>query len=135
MPTPAIALAHSIAGVSLGAHRTALAARLGKGTVVRSGKGSFGPFAVVAYRSPAVSVTYVQGVATTVSTVSHRYRTRLGVSVGSSSATLRHAYGAALRCGNFQICSVGKALPGQAVTTFYLQDGRVREVDVSRVLD
>jgi len=132
---PAIALARSIAGVSLGARRAALTSRLGAGTLVQSGTGSFGPFAVVRYPSPAVKVTFVQGTATSVATVSGRYRTALGVAVGTSSAVLRHAYGSALRCGNFQICTVGKALPGKAVTTFYLANGRVREIDVSRVLD
>ena len=75
-----------------------------------------GPFAVVRYSSPAVEVTFVQETATSVATVSGRYRTARGVTVGTSSAVLRHAYGSALRCGNFQICTVGTALPG---TTFY----------------
>jgi hypothetical protein len=134
-PPPAIALARSIAGISLGARRATLTTRLGAGALVQSGTGSFGPFAVVRYPSPAVKVTFVRGVATSVGTVSQRYRTALGVSVGTGAATVRHAYGSALRCGNFQICTVGKALPGKAVTTFYLADGRVREIDVSRVLD
>jgi hypothetical protein len=133
--TPGIVLAHSVAGVALGARRTTLTARLGKGTVVRSGKGSFGPFVVVDYRKPLVSVTFVKGAATTVSTTSRLYRTPEGIAVGGSSSALHHAYGSRLHCGNFQICTVGKALPGRAVTTFDLQNARVVRIDVSAVLD
>jgi hypothetical protein len=130
-----VVLAHAIAGVSLGSTRAALTARLGKGVVVKSGKGSFGPFAIVRYRKPAVSVTFVRGVATDVATTSRAYPTRQGIAVGSSKATLRAAYGSRLRCGNFQICTLGDALPGHAVTTFDLQGGRVARIDVSSVLD
>jgi hypothetical protein len=132
---PGIVLAHAVAGVSLGVRRAALTARLGKGTVVRSGKGSFGPFVVVAYRKPVVSVTFLNGKATTVSTGSRAYRTPEGIAVGSTNASLRSAYGSRLQCGNFQICTVGKALPGRAVTTFDLQNARVVRIDVSAVLD
>jgi hypothetical protein len=134
-PAQVVVLAHGIAGVSLGARRAALTARLGKGVVVSSGKGSFGPFAVVRYPRPAVSVTFVQGVATDVSTSSKAYPTRQGIAVGSSSARMRSAYGTRLHCGNFQICTLGEALPGHAVTTFDLQGARVVRIDVSSVLD
>jgi hypothetical protein len=134
-PAQAVVLGHAIAGVSLGSTRAALTARLGKGVVVKSGKGSFGPFAMVRYRAPAVSVTFVQGVATDVATSSRAYPTRQGIAVGSSKARVRAAYGARLHCGNFQICTLGEALPGHAVTTFDLQGGQVARIDVSAVLD
>jgi hypothetical protein len=134
-PAQVVVLGHAIAGVSLGSTRAALTARLGKGVVVKSGKGSFGPFAVVRYRTPAVSVTFVQGVATDVATSSRAYPTRRGIAVGSSKARVRAAYGARLRCGNFQICTLGEALPGHAVTTFDLQRAHVARIDVSAVLD
>jgi hypothetical protein len=130
-----VVLAHAIAGVSLGSTRAALTARLGKGVVVKSGKGSFGPFAIVRYSKPAVSVTFVQGVATDVATSSRAYPTRQGIAVGSSKARVRAVYGSRLRCGNFQICTLGAELPGHAVTTFDLQGGRVARIDVSSVLD
>jgi hypothetical protein len=133
--TPGIVLAHSVAGVSLGTRRTALTARIGKGTVVRSGKGSFGPFVIVAYRKPIVSVTFLKGTATTVSTSSRVYRTPEGIAVGTTSSRLHGAYGKRLHCGNFQICQVGTATPGHSVTTFDLQNARVVRIDVSTVLD
>ena len=48
---------------------------------------------------------------------------------------MRAAYGTRLRCGNFQICTLGAELPGHALTTFDLQDGRVARIDVTSVLD
>jgi hypothetical protein len=132
---PGIVLAHSVAGVSLGTRRTALTARIGKGTVVRSGKGSFGPFVVIAYRKPAVRVTFLKGTATTVSTSSRVYRTPEGIAVGTSSSRLHLAYGKRLHCGNFQICEVGNAVAGNSVTTFDLQNAHVVRIDVSTVLD
>jgi hypothetical protein len=134
-PAQVVVLAHAIAGVSLGSKRAALTARLGKGVVVKSGKGSFGHFAIVRYAKPAVSVTFVQGFATDVATTSRAYPTRQGIAVGSSKARVRATYGSRLRCGNFQICTLGDALPGHAVTTFDLQGGRVARIDVSSVLD
>jgi hypothetical protein len=112
-PAQVVVLGHAIAGVSLGSTRAALTARLGKGVVVKSGKGSFGP----------------------VATSSRAYPTRRGIAVGSSKARVRAAYGARLHCGNFQICTLGEALPGHAVTTFDLQGGQVARIDVSAVLD
>jgi hypothetical protein len=134
-PPAQIVLARSIAGVSLGAHRSALTARLGKGVVTRSGKGSFGPYAVVSYPRARVSVTYVQGTATTVATTSKTYRTAAGIVIGTAKSRLLAAYGKRIACGNYEVCTVGTALPGRAVTTFDLQAGRVSEIDVSSVLD
>ena len=48
---------------------------------------------------------------------------------------MRAAYGTRLHCGNFQICTLGQALPGHALTTFDLQDARVSRIDVTAVLD
>ncbi len=134
-PAQVVVLGHAIAGVALGTTRAALRRRLGAGVVVDSGKGSFGPFVVVRYRRPALRVTFVQGVASNVSTSSRAYATRQGVAVGSSEARMRAAYGTRLHCGNFQICSLGEALPGHALTTFDLDDARVSRIDVTSVLD
>lgn len=134
-PAQLVVLGHGIAGVSLGATRGALTARLGQGLVVRSGKGSYGPFVVVRYARPSVTVTFVQGVASVVSTSSKAYPTRGGVSVGSTNAHMRAVYGTRLRCGNFQICTLGQALPGHALTTFDLKNARVSRIDVTAVLD
>jgi hypothetical protein len=134
-PARTVVLGHAIAGVSLGAKRTALTARFGKGVVVSSGKGSYGPFVVVRYAKPALTVTFVQGAAETLSTSSKAYATPQGVAVGSPEAAMRKAYGKALHCGNFQICTLGKALPGHALTTFNLQNARVSRIDITAVLD
>jgi hypothetical protein len=134
-PAQLVVLGHAIAGVSLGAARGALTTRLGKGVVVSSGKGSYGPFVVVRYARPAVTVTFVQGVASVVSTSSKGYATRAGIAVGSTNARMRAAYGKRLRCGNFQICTLGQALPGHALTTFDLKNARVSRIDVTAVLD
>jgi hypothetical protein len=134
-PAQMVVLGHGIAGVSLGATRRALAVRLGKGRVLRSGKGSYGPFVVVRYARPALTVTYVQGVASVVSTSSTAYATRDGIAVGSTNARMRAVYGKRLRCGNFQICTIGQALPGHALTTFDLKNARVSRIDVTAVLD
>lgn len=134
-PAQVVVLGHAIAGVALGTTRSALRRRLGTGAVVDSGKGSFGPFVVVRYARPALRVTFVQGVATNVSTSSRAYATRQGVAVGSSEARMRAAYGKRLHCGNFQICSLGEALPGHALTTFDLDRARVSRIDVTSVLD
>ena len=48
---------------------------------------------------------------------------------------MRAAYGKRLPCGNFQICTLGQALPGHALTTFDLKRGRVSRIDVTAVLD
>ena len=80
-------------------------------------------------------VTFLKGTATTVSTSSRIYRTPEGIAVGATSSTLHHVYGKRLQCGNFQICQVGNATPGHAVTTFDLQNARVVRIDVSTVLD
>jgi hypothetical protein len=134
-PAQLVVLGHAIAGVALGAARGALTSRLGKGAVVSSGKGSYGPFVVVRYARPAVTVTFVQGVANVVSTSSKAYATRAGIAVGSTNARMRAAYGKRLRCGNFQICTLGQALPGHALTTFDLKNARVSRIDVTAVLD
>ena len=134
-PAQLVVLGHAIAGVSLGAARGTLTARLGKGVIVSSGKGSYGPFVVVRYARPAVTVTFVQGIANVVSTSSKAYATRAGIAVGSTNARMRAAYGKRLRCGNFQICTLGQALPGHALTTFDLKDARVSRIDVTAVLD
>jgi hypothetical protein len=134
-PARLVVLGHAIAGVSLGAARGALTTRLGKGVVVSSGKGSFGPFVVVRYARPAVTVTFVQGVASVVSTSSKAYPTRDGVAVGSTNGRMRAAYGKRLHCGNFQICTLGEALPGHALTTFDLRNARVSRIEVAAVLD
>ncbi len=134
-PAQLVVLGHAIAGVSLGVARGALRTRLGKGVVVSSGKGSYGPFVVVRYARPAVTVTFVQGVASVVSTSSKAYATRAGIAVGSTNARMRAAYGKRLRCGNFQICTLGQALPGHALTTFDLKNARVSRIDVTAVLD
>ena len=55
--------------------------------------------------------------------------------MGASSSTLHRVYGTRLQCGNFQICQVGNATPGHAVTTFDLQNAHVVRIDVSTVLD
>jgi hypothetical protein len=133
-PAPLVVLGRAIAGVSLGAARGTLTARLGKGIVVSSGKGSYGPFVVVRYARPAVTVTFVQGIASVVSTSSQAYATRAGIAVGSTNARMRAAYGKRLRCGNFQICTLGQALPGHALTTFDLKNARVSRIDVTAVL-
>jgi hypothetical protein len=134
-PPAQIVLARSIAGVSLGTHRAVLTGRFGKGVVTMSGKGSFGPYAVVAYARPKISVTYVKGTATTVATRSTSYRTANGIVIGTAKARLLAAYGSRIACGNYEVCTVGTALPGRAVTTFDLHAGRVSEIDVSSVLN
>jgi len=48
---------------------------------------------------------------------------------------MRAVYGTRLRCGNFQICTLGQALPGHALTTFDLKNARVSRIDVTAVLD
>ncbi|MEO9176566.1 MAG: hypothetical protein ABI317_13710 [Gaiellales bacterium] len=130
-----IVLARSIGGVSLGTRRAVLTGRFGKGVVTMSGKGSYGPYAVVAYARPKLSVTYVKGTATTVATRSKSYRTANGIVIGTAKARLLSAYGKRIACGNFEVCTVGAALPGRAVTTFELHAGRVSEIDVSSVLN
>jgi hypothetical protein len=134
-PAQLVVLGHAIAGVSLGAARGALTTRLGRGIVVSSGKGSYGPFVVVRYARPAITVTFVQGIASVVSTSSKAYATRAGIAVGSTSWRMRAAYGKRLHCGNFQICSLGQALPGHALTTFDLKNARVSRIEVAAVLD
>jgi hypothetical protein len=134
-PPAQIVLARSIAGVALGTRRAVLTGRFGKGVVTMSGKGSFGPYAVVAYARPKISVTYVKGTATTVATRSKAYRTANGIVIGTAKARLLAAYGSRIACGNYEVCTVGTALPGRAVTTFDLHAGKVSEIDVSSVLN
>jgi hypothetical protein len=132
--TPVVALAHAVGGVALGSTRAALTRRLGPGAVLARGTSDFGAFADVYYAGPHLTVSFLQGIAQTVSTSSTRHRTRQGIAVGATSARLHAAYGRRLRCGP-ATCTLGRALPGHAVTTFRLTGGKVVEIAVAAVVD
>jgi hypothetical protein len=132
--TPAVVLAHAVGGVALGVQRSALTTRLGTGVVLRHGTSDFGPYEDVYYAGPHLTVSFLQGTAETVSTSSSRHRTRQGIAVGSTEARLRAAYGRRLQCGP-GACTLGRALPGHAVTTFRLAHGAVTEIAVAAVVD
>jgi hypothetical protein len=131
---PVVVLAHAVGGVALGASRAAVTARLGTGVVLARGRSAFGPWVNVYYAGPRVTVSFLQGSAELVSTSSTRYRTRQGVSVGTGRTRLRAAYGARLQCDP-ATCTLGRALPGHAVTAFGVAHGKVTRIDVAAVVD
>jgi hypothetical protein len=131
---PVVVLAHAVGGVALGASRAAVTARLGRGSTIARGTSDFGPYVDVYYPASRLTVSFLRGAAERVSTSSTRYRTRDGIAVGSTPVRLFGAYGARLRCGS-SACTLGRALPGHAVTTFRFAGGRVAQIAVEAVVD
>jgi hypothetical protein len=133
---PLIAPAYAIGPVRLGERRASVERALGPGHVTARPHTELGRFVVVLYRKAGLTVTYraeSPSAATSISTISPKFHTPRGVGVGSPVRALRHRY-PAVSC-SAAVCTLGKLLPGHAVTSFYVRRRHVVRVAVGVVLD
>jgi hypothetical protein len=133
---PLIAPAYAIGPVRLGEHRSSVERALGPGRVVARPHTELGRFVVVRYTRAGLTVTYRAGgasPATSISTVAPRFRTPRGIGVGSPVRALRHRY-PAVHCAGV-VCTLGRLVPGHAVTSFYVRRRHVVRVAVGVVID
>jgi hypothetical protein len=136
LAAPLIAPAYAIGPVRLGEHRASVARALGPGKVVARPTSELGSFIVVRYARAGLTVTFARGgdaPATSISTVSGRFRTPRGIGVGSPVRALQHRY-PAVEC-KAVVCTLGRLVPGHAVTSFYVRRRHVVRVAVGVVID
>ena len=125
-----------IAGARLGNSRAEVRAALGSPASVRRGRNDFGPYLTYRYRG-GLSVTF-QGrrEVTSVRTTGLGDRTRQGVGVGSNEAEADRVPGVTCETlAGYRTCHTGGYRPGQRVTDFTIEDGKVTRVTVAVVID
>lgn len=125
-----------IAGVTLGMSAAQVQKVLGAPLRVERGTNDFGPF--VSYRYRGLQVSFQGGRRVSmISTTRRGERTRGGLGVGTSEATLVQRI-PALRCetfGTFRTCTLGKGNVGERITDFFITRGKVSRVVVGLVID
>jgi hypothetical protein len=127
-----IVVQRGIAGISIGMSQKKVRAVLGKPTKAFKSKNAFGIYVEYRYRKLVLDFQG-PGPLSNISTTRRSERTSTGVGVGSTMAQVQTKVPGA-HC-KVQLCSVGNALPGKIVTTFYLRMGKVTQVSVGRVID
>lgn len=132
-----IQIDEGIAGARLGNTRSEVRTALGTPTSVRRGTNDFGPWLEYRY-SGGIRVTF-QGRrrVTGVSTTGLGDRTARGVGVGSSETAVENRV-PGVTCETIvgtRSCHTGDFTPGQEITDFLLEDGRVKRVTVAIVID
>jgi hypothetical protein len=136
LAAPLIAPAYAIGPVRLGERRVSVERALGPGHVTARPKTELGSFIVVRYARAGLTVTFAKGApspVTSISTTVTRYHTPRGVGVGSPVRALKHRY-PAVSCEG-AVCTLGKLVPGHAVTSFYVRHRHVVRVAVGVVID
>lgn len=127
-----------IAGARLGNSQAEVRAALGRPSAVVRGRNDFGPYTEFRYRRAQIRVTFQGNLrVTAVSTTGRGDRTRRGVGVGSTEQAVK-ARVAGITCetfGGFRSCNTKQGLPGQRITAFSIEDGRVTRITVGRVID
>jgi hypothetical protein len=136
LAAPLIAPAYAIGPVRLGERRASVERALGPGHVSARPHTELGNFVVVRYRRAGLTVTFAAGKpspVTSISTIATRFRTPRGIGVGSPLRALHHRYPSVACAG--AVCTLGKLLPGHAVTSFYVRRRHVVRVAVGVVID
>ena len=137
-----IVVQKSIAGVKLGMTEAKVKSVLGSPTKARSGKDAITgqPSRTLTYGKTTV---YLIGQVMYVRTTSATEKTSGGVGVGSTETVLKQKV-KSVKCSttksgkvSYRICSIGKGLPGQVVTTFGIstKTKKIESVLVGRVVD
>jgi hypothetical protein len=133
LASPLIAPAYAIGPVRLQERRTAVERALGPGKVIARPN----HFVVVKYNRAGLTVTYSaagqRSPVTSISTISTRFHTPRGIGVGSPVRALKHRYPSVACAG--AVCTLGKLVPGHAVTSFYVRHRHVVRVAVGVVID
>jgi hypothetical protein len=136
LAAPLIAPAYAIGPVRLGERRASVERALGPGRVTARPRTDLGRFLVVKYRRAGLTVTFAAGSpspVTSISTIAPRFHTPRGIGVGSPVRALKHRY-PSVSCEG-AVCTLGKLLPGHAVTSFYVRHRHVVRVAVGVVID
>jgi hypothetical protein len=131
-----IQLDRAISGARLGNTKAEVRAALGKPRRVIRRDSEFGPTTTFRYRG-GLSVGFLSGRVTLVTTTGLGDRTNRGVGVGSTEQRVRDRV-AGVTCETFEgtrICSRGAEQPGERGTFFFIDDGRVERVDVAILID
>jgi hypothetical protein len=133
LATPLIAPAYAIGPIRLGERRAAVERALGPGKVIAQPN----HFVVVKYAGARLTVTYgapgKRSPVTSISTIATRFHTPRGIGVGSPLRALKHRY-PSVACEG-AVCTLGKLVPGHAVTSFYVRHRHVVRVAVGVVID
>jgi hypothetical protein len=132
-----IQLDRGIAGARLDNTKAQVRAALGRPARIINGTNDFGPFTEFRYKG-GIRVNF-QGrrQVSAVSTTGLGDRTARGVGVGSTERRVR-ARVPRVRCRTFvgeRICQRGRGRPGERVTVFFVENGRVEQVTVGFVID
>lgn len=135
--TALIQIDRGIAGARLGASPAQVRAALGKPTKTSSGRNDFGPW--LRYTFAGGIGVFFQGrkEVTSVQTTGLGDRTSKGVGVGSTQDEVVDNV-PRIKCETVETlltCHTRDLLPGQRVTDFQIQDGKVVRVTVGIVID
>jgi hypothetical protein len=126
-----------IAGARLNNTRAEVRAALGRPASTQSGTNEFGEFVQYRYRGGIRVIFQGRTHVTAVSTTGLGDRTSRGVGVRSRESTVRRRV-PGVQCETIvgtRTCHTGEFAPGQRITAFLIENGRVRRVDVGFVID
>ena len=133
-----IVVQKGMAGVTIGMTEAMVRGTLGDPATRKRGTNDFGPYTVLTYKQPLLTITFQGNVGvTSISTTGQSERTSRGVGVASTEAAVK-AKVAGVKCkteAGFRHCWVGAFLPGRRVTDFWIKQGRVTRVVVGLVID
>lgn len=126
-----------MANVELGMQKRQVIDVIGKPKIVKKGRHEFGRYKTLRYgvKGRKLTVNLLRGRVIMVSTEKRSELTSSGVGVGSTKKQVRRRV-PGVRCQSaLGLCHVNEFLPGEKVTTFHLESGKVTRVDVGTVID
>lgn len=132
-----IQIDRGIAGARLGASPAQVRAALGKPTKVNSGRNEFGPWQRYTFAGGIGVFFQGRKEVTSVQTTGLGDRTAKGVGVGSTQDEVVSSV-PRVKCETVETsltCHTRDLLPGQRVTDFRIEDGKVVRVTVGIVID
>lgn len=132
-----VQLDRGIAGARLGSSRAEVRAALGTPTKTAAGRNDFGPWLRYTYAGGVRVFFQGRSEVTSVETTGLGDRTAKGVGVGSSEADVIAGV-PRVKCETFEavrMCHTRDLLPGQRVTDFRIESGKVARVTVAIVID